>query len=203
MKKKAKLKLSMTKWGVVILAIVLADFSYAVDLKGKLGMGARWWGVPFIALATTRYGFTSKFSAEPVLGYYRWHDEYTSGDTSHTSSSEDKYSLLLVGGLGNFSVRANAKGNVYIRIGGLLATGNRSYSSNGHKRSGEMRGYGALVGYGLEHFVSEHFAISVGMLSCWWMYTDEYVRDAFTSKSSISGLIFGNQLLDFAVMWYY
>jgi hypothetical protein len=162
-------------------------------------MGPRWWGAPFVALGTTRYGLTSKFSIEPFTGYYTWTDEHKYSDGS---TYTDKYSMLLFATLGNYSVASNAKGNVYIRAGGILITGKNS-SDRYATSSGTIGGKGVLVGYGLEHFVSDHFAINAGILSGYWIYEDDRVSDGRSSGDSLTGFLLGNQLLDFTLMWYY
>jgi hypothetical protein len=168
-------------------------------------MGPRWWGFPFFPIATTRYGISAKISLEPLLGYYTWTEDYESEreeeDTTYSYSSREKSSLFLIGGLTNYALRGNAKSNVYMRIGVIIATG--TWESSSSRTSSKTFGYGLLLGYGLEHFISKHFAINMGVLSCLWLYRDEYIGRTFTSKKTSSGLIFGNQLLDFTLIWYY
>jgi hypothetical protein len=186
--------------GMLLLVPILVDSAYSVDLKGKFGIGPRWWGAPLVALGTTRYGLTSKFSVEPFAGYYKWTDEH---EYSSGSTRKDKYSMLLFAALGNYSVASNAKGNVYIRAGGILATGKNSSEGPYDSSSGTISSKGVLVGYGLEHFVSNHFAINVGMLSGFWIYEDDCVSNGRSYGDSFTGLLLGNQLFDFTLMWYY
>lgn len=196
-------KRDIIKWGVV--TIFLTNSAYGVNLKGKFGMGPRWWGLPFISLATTRYGLTSKISIEPSLGYYRWITEYESKyhyeDTTYSYSDTLRLSLVLVAGLTNYTLRGNPKSNVYVRVGGIVGTG--TWECLRYKITNKIFGWGLVIGYGLEHFVSNHFAINVGVLSCLWVIKDEYIAEAFAFKAKSSGLMFGNQLLDFTLMWYY
>jgi hypothetical protein len=185
----------------LLVSLAVTDSTYAVNLKGKFGMGPRWWGFPFFSLATTRYGISQKFSIEPTLGYYNW----STTDTYDEETRTDGYSLLMLGGLGNICLSENVAGNVYFRLGGLLARGSSSYSYEGsdYSSSQSMNGWGILFGYGLEHFVNEHFSINVGILSCFWVYSDAYLDGAFKSNNSTNGLLFGNQLLDFTLIWYH
>uniref|UniRef100_A0A7C6EFY9 Outer membrane protein beta-barrel domain-containing protein n=1 Tax=candidate division WOR-3 bacterium TaxID=2052148 RepID=A0A7C6EFY9_UNCW3 len=147
----------MKKGAIALLSIIVMVCGF--DLTGRIGMGLGFSPdvyqessnelitLPVIDLAVTRIGLNSKFAVEPIF-------QFT------LRNANDRTSInLAVSGLGNFLMKGHQKTNLYAKAG----FGFMLFSPGGGADT--EFGFNLPFGFGLEHFVSEHFSLNLAALS--------------------------------------
>lgn len=173
---------------VCLIFCTIASNATAFDTRGKFGMGIRLWGTPIITFSNMTVGVSNLVGFEPSMGLYKWTDKYGSYESSNT--------MLILSVLANLKpVRAH-RSNLVVKIGGLFGEVSSSYSSPWGESSTTYTQLALLTGIGIEHFVNDNFSVNVGALSGVWK------SDREDSDTSISIVAFGNQLVDFSLVWY-
>jgi hypothetical protein len=154
-------------------------------MDGKIGMGLGWspqntnlgglFVLPVTDIAVTRYALSSSMILEPIFQF-----TFDSGDSLD-------YLLFKLSALGNFLMKGHEKTNLYAKAGlGIVMD---KYGS------GDMEfAFQLPFGFGLEHFVSDHFSINLAALSGF----------TFSSAGSQMEVKLGNDKpFAFYLMWYY
>jgi hypothetical protein len=175
-------------FGVLGLAIAAAG----VSLDGRIGMGiglspdtyfesaALGLPLPVIDMAATRIGLNPKLSVEPILLF----DMVDYGDT------EMKLGLSI---LCNFLMKGHQKTNLYTKAG-------IGFVLDSPAGAGETQfGFNLPFGFGLEHFVSEHFSLNLSALS-----GITFISNYGHGTESLMELKLGNaKPFAFYLLWYY
>ncbi len=147
----------MKKGAIALIAIVLLAGAY--DLNGRIGMGLGFTpdvyqegageliSLPVIDLAVTRIGLNSNVVLEPTF-------QFTLKNANDNTSIN-----LAIAGLVNYLLKGHQKTNLYAKAGfGFLL-----FSPGG---GGDSEfGFNLPFGFGLEHFVSEHFSLNLAAIS--------------------------------------
>jgi hypothetical protein len=175
----------MRKTLLAILLLASAGLLNAFDLDGRFGMGLGWSPggtnmgsllfLPVTDIAVTRIGLGPNLAVEPIFQF-----TFDSGDSFD-------YLLFKLSALGNFLLKGHAKTNLYAKAGlGLVMD---KYGS------GDMEiGFSLPFGFGLEHFISDHFSLNLAALSGF----------SFSSASSQMEVKLGNDKpFAFYLLWYY
>ena len=166
----------------LVAAIALVG---AVDLDGRIGMGLGWapeatsigglFTIPVTDIAVTRFGLSPKLAVEPIVQF-----------TLDSGDSLD-YMLFKLSVLGNFLWKGHAKTNLYTKLG-------LGFSMDKYDDQDMEFAFHLPVGFGLEHFVSEHFSLNLAALSGF----------TFSSRGDQIGLKLGNDKpFAFYLLWYY
>jgi len=174
--------------GFCIVFCLLASNSSAFDTAGKFGMGIRLWGTPIITFSNMTIGVSNLVGLEPSMGFYKWTDK--------SDSYESSNSMLILSLISNVKAVRADRSNLVIKLGGLFGRITSSYSSPFGESSTSYGNFALLGGVGIEHFVNSNFSVNVGALSGFWTGSPE------DSDASISLTTFGNQLVDFSLIWY-
>ncbi|MEO0123335.1 MAG: hypothetical protein ABIL69_04955 [candidate division WOR-3 bacterium] len=147
----------MKKGAIALLSFIVLVSAY--NLSGRIGMGLGFTPdvyqesanelitLPVIDLAVTRYGLNPNLILEPTF-------QFT------LRNANDRTSInLVMNGLVNFLIKGHQKTNLYGKAGfGFLL-----FSPGGGADS--EFGFNLPFGFGLEHFVSEHFSLNLAALS--------------------------------------
>lgn len=173
---------------VGVLSCVFISNAGAFDTAGKFGMGLRFWGTPIITFSNMKIGLTNTLQLEPSMGYHSWIQDY--GENEYSNS------LLIFSLIGDINAVRADRSNFVVKIGGAFGKTSSSYSSLYDKSSTSSTEVALLGGIGIEHFVNDNFAVNVGALSGFWLSSDD------DSDASYSLTSFGNQLVDFSLVWY-
>jgi hypothetical protein len=176
----------MKKFIVFLLSAVV--MLVAVDLDGKIGMGLGFspdtylegsaLGLPVIDIAVTKIGLKPHLAVEPIAQF-----------TLSGNGGTDIYFALSA--LGNWIIRGHRKTNLYAKLGlgFMLDTSDPE----------TMFGFNLPFGFGLEHFVSEHFSLNLSALSGF-----TYISNPQNTSGSHYELKLGNQKpFAFYLLWYY
>jgi len=147
------------KRGAIALIMLIAMLG-AYDLSGRIGMGLGFTPdvylesgagglitLPVIDLAVTRIGMNPNLALEPIF-------QFTLKNANDNTSV-----TLSLSALGNFLMKGHQKTNLYAKAG----LGFMLYSPGGGAET--EFGFNLPFGFGLEHFVSEHFSLNLAALS--------------------------------------
>ncbi|MEO0185139.1 MAG: hypothetical protein ABIL22_02570 [candidate division WOR-3 bacterium] len=181
----------MKRGAIALLALIAVLGAY--DLTGRIGMGLGFTpdvfleasgGVitlPVIDLAVTRIGLNPKLSLEPIF-------QFTLQDANNNTSIN-----FALAGLGNFLFKGHQKTNLYAKAG----LGFMLYSPGG---GADTRfGFNLPFGFGLEHFVSEHFSLNLAALSGF-----TFISNPPGGGDSYMQVKLGNaKPFAFYLLWYY
>jgi hypothetical protein len=123
-----------------LFLILALSTVFAVDMSGKIGMGAGWTlGSGFAPnTAITKFGLGEKLVLEPSFTF------------SYMKNGEGTYHFDLQA-LFAYALMAHEKTNFYAKAG----------ISFGTQKEPKMTSFGIPLGLGLEHFISDHFAVDV------------------------------------------
>jgi len=176
----------------LLIALVIAVVSLgAVDLNGKIGMGLGFAPdgeiegihLPVIDIAVTRYGLSPTMAIEPIFQFTM--QSVGNGDT-------ETYTNIKLAGLINHIMMGHQKTNVYLKGG--LGLGIASSDAPETEISFELP-----FGFGLEHFVSEHFSINLAAISGF-----KYISNPQGYEGSNLVIKLGNDKpFAFYLLWYY
>jgi hypothetical protein len=146
------------KRGAIALIIFITTIS-AFDLTGCIGMGlgfspdvyqestSELITLPVVDLAVTRIGLNPKLTLEPIFQF------------TLKNANDNTIIDFALSALGNFLMKGHQKTNLYAKAGlGLMI-----HSPGGNVDS--EFGFNLPFGFGLEHFVSEHFSLNLAALS--------------------------------------
>jgi len=167
-------------------AVVLLQ---AHNLAGKIGMGLGFspdtylqgsaWGFPVIDIAVTKIGLKPALALEPILQF-----TYTGDGASGV--------YFALSGLANFLMKGHSKTNIYGKLGLGFLIDTRPTDTE--------FGFTLPFGFGLEHFVSEHFSINLAAMSGFTYISNPpptYSGDNFEFR-------LGNEKpFAFYLLWYY
>ncbi len=170
------------------LLLVLSLFStvFAVDLKGKIGLGTGWVIPPPVdeygysvslltpTLIATKVGIASRLAIEPTF-------QFTS------ISNDEKASLFTLCGLVNYLFLGHKKTNIYLKGGFAFTTASVGGTT-------VFSQFGLPIGVGLEHWVSEHFSIELSPIGGFFIQNEPFDATIFS---------LGNATLNLALIWYY
>ncbi len=176
----------MRKFLILLVGIVI--LLQAHDLEGKIGMGLGFspdtylegsaWGFPVIDIAVTKIGLKPKLALEPIVQF----------SLAGNGASNVYFALSA---LGNFLLKGHNKTNLY----GKLGIGFKIDTSDPET----MFGFNLPFGFGLEHFVSEHFSINLSALSGF-----TYISNPQNVSGSYYEFKLGNEKpFAFYLLWYY
>jgi hypothetical protein len=175
----------MRKTLLALLLLASVSLLSAVDLDGKIGMGIGWSPqstnvgglivLPITDIAVTRVGLGPKLAVEPIFQF-----TFDSGDSLD-------YLLFKLAALGDFLMKGHTKTNLYAKAG--LGIAMEKYGSADMEFAFQLP-----FGFGLEHYVSDHFSINLAALS----------GLSFSSAGSQIEVKLGNDKpFAFYLMWYY
>jgi len=159
-----------------LFLILALSMVLAVDMKDKIGMGAGWTvnSTIFAPNAViTKYGLGEKLVLEPSL-YFSY---------AKNGSSAMNFDLHL---LFAFALMAHEKTNFYAKAGIMFGTTNVEP---------KVTSFGIPLGLGLEHFISDHFAVDLNhvMGFGYTKYDDSKLMNfTITTSNLTAGLV-----------WYY
>lgn len=163
---------------ILLFLIPIVSTVLAVDMKGKFGMGVGWsaGSAKFTPdYAITKFGIGEKLVLEPMLYF-----GFTSlSNGASTSSYEVDLNMLLA-----FALMAHEKTNVYAKAG----------INFGLVKEPKVMHFGIPMGLGLEHFVSDHFAVDLnaGMGFSYW-----------SNSAKLLMFTLGNSYIRAGLVWYY
>ncbi len=181
---------------ILIAITVTLVMAGAVDLDGRIGMGLGfapdiYSGIPdtsffglfdlgfgSVDIAVTRFGLNEKWSLEPIA------------QLMFDGNGEGAIRLYIAG-LGNMLLKGHSKTNLYGKIG-------FGFMLDTHGSEDEF-GIQLPFGFGLEHFINNHFSINLAALSGF-----NYISHPRGGLGSYYSLRLGNEK-PFAiyVLWYY
>uniref|UniRef100_A0A7V0Z574 Outer membrane protein beta-barrel domain-containing protein n=1 Tax=candidate division WOR-3 bacterium TaxID=2052148 RepID=A0A7V0Z574_UNCW3 len=180
------------KKGLFALLSIIALF-FGFDLTGRIGMGLGFSPdvyqeaanelitLPVVDLAVTRIGLKPKMVIEPIF-------QFTLKNANDNTSI-----YLAISGLGNFLMKGHQKTNLYAK-GGL----GFMLFSPGEGADTEF-GFNLPFGFGLEHFVSEHFSLNLAALS-----GITFISNPPSGGDTYIEVKFGNaKPFAFYMVWYY
>lgn len=127
---------------IPLVLILIISTALAVDMKGKIGMGAGWTVNSEIFAPNaviTKYGLGENLVLEPSLTFFY----YKNGEGNYL------FDLRL---LFAYALMAHEKTNLYAKAG----------ISFGMQKTPKMTSFGIPLGLGLEHFLSDHFSVDIG-----------------------------------------
>ncbi len=181
----------MRKGAIAILSVIALVSAY--DLTGRIGMGLgvtpdvyqeaanEFIQIPVIDLAVTRIGLKSNLVLEPIF-------QFTLRNANDNTSVN-----LAMAGLANFLFKGHQKTNLY----GKAGLGFLFYSPGGGADS--EFGFNLPFGFGLEHFISEHFSLNLSALSGF-----TFISNPPAGGDSYMEVKFGNaKPFAFYMVWYY
>ena len=166
-----------------LFLILALSTGFAVDMSGKIGMGAGWTlGSTGFApnTAITKFALGEKLVMEPALTFS------FSSESNGESTSEYEFDLRL---LFAYALMAHAKTNFYAK-GGI---------SFGMAKEPKMMSFGVPLGLGLEYFVSKHFAVDINHMMGFG-YTSYDYEDYETKTMNF---IITTHHLTAGLVWYY
>ncbi len=174
--------------------ILVFSTVFAVDMSEKIGMGVGWnSGIPgmgvFPNIGITKVGLSEQMALEPVIGFTTVSDKYSYNGTDYTYTTTNFFFMLLV----DYAFYAHEKTNVYGKIGGKYGSLTTKYGES----SSTTSEFGVPLGIGLEHFVSEHFAVDLNTIMGITL-TSWPGGDHKTTSISIN-----NQVIILGLLWYY
>lgn len=191
-------------FAATIVCSAIVAKTHAFDTAGKFGMGIKFWGTPIITFANMKIGLTNAIGLEPSEGYYRWKDEYsyTDPEGEYSYTRENRNSMLIFSLIADIKAIRADRSNFVVKLGGAYARISSSYSYSStyseSTSSSSSTNFAILGGIGIEHFVNQNFSVNVSTLSSYWISSGEddyYETDFFF-------MTFGNQLVDFSLVWY-
>ena len=171
-----------------LLLVLTLSTAFAVDMRGKFGMGAGWTTgqdgfAPSYAL--TKIGLTQRLVMEPTLNV---------AVSSLSNAGSDTDYRFDIGVLFAYAVLAHSKTNVYAKAGLGF------FQEKGHPWE-EYTGILVPLGLGLEHFVSEHFAVDLNARMGTTFTTAEY--EGHGDELHVLDLTLGNGEVSAGLVWYY
>ncbi|MEO0095768.1 MAG: hypothetical protein ABIL46_01080 [candidate division WOR-3 bacterium] len=181
----------MKKGAIAVLSIIA--LLSAFDLSGRIGMGLGFTPdvylesengiitLPVIDLAVTRIGLKPNLSLEPIFQF-------------NLRNANDNTSVgFALSGLANYLIKGHQKTNLYAKVG----FGFMLYSPGGGADS--EFGFNLPFGFGLEHFVSEHFSLNLAALSGF-----TFISNPPVGGDSYMEVKIGNaKPFAFYLLWYY
>ena len=174
---------------IVVLGVLTSGAS-AVNMAGKIGLGVGW-STDYCydlcpSIAITRIGLLSRLVLTPIVEAKIVRESWKYNETSH---SETAYDIVFTPTV-DFALLAHSKTNVYVR-GGV------SVSIYGESNTDDISSsyYGIKVGFGLEHFVSEYFAVVLSTMSGISYYSYEDYKETLFSIS--------NRVVELGLVWYH
>jgi hypothetical protein len=168
------------------LFLSLLSTAFAVDLKGRIGFGAGWtipsptdeygFGLGLLSptLVMTKIGLAPRIAIEPTFQIM-------------SVSNDEKASAFILQGLFDYVLLEHEKTNIAPKVGFSFATASAGGSTI-------LSGFGIPLGIGLEHWISEHFAIDLTTMSGFFSQSEPYKATTFT---------LGNATLNLCLLWYY
>ncbi|MGQ9665378.1 MAG: hypothetical protein ACUVUH_08635 [bacterium] len=181
------------KKGAIALIMAFALLS-AFDLSNRIGMGLGFTPdvylesnagglitLPVVDLAVTRIGLNPKLAVEPIF-------QFTLRNANDNTSTS-----FALSALGNFLLKGHQKTNLYTKAG----IGFMLFAPGGGADT--QFGFNIPFGFGLEHFVSEHFSLNLAALSGF-----TFVSNPPGGGDSYMELKLGNaKPFAFYLVWYY
>lgn len=179
--------------GAIALLVLIAMLG-AFDLSERIGMGLGFTPdvylesnagglivLPVVDLAVTRIGLNPKLVFEPLC-------QFTLKNVNDNTSI-----YFSLSGLGNFLMKGHEKTNLYAKAG----LGFMLFSPGGGADS--EFGFNLPFGFGLEHFVSEHFSLNLAALSGF-----TFISNPPGGGDSYMEIKLGNaKPFAFYLVWYY
>lgn len=181
------------KRGAFVLIMAIAMLS-AFDLSGRIGMGLGFTPdvylesdvgglitLPVVDLAVTRIGLNPKLAVEPVFQF------------TLRNANDNTITGFALSALGNFLLKGHQKTNLYTKAG----IGFMLFAPGGGADT--QFGFNIPFGFGLEHFVSEHFSLNLAALSGF-----TFISNPPLGGDSYMELKLGNaKPFAFYLLWYY
>ncbi len=181
----------MKKGAIALFALIAILGAY--DLTGRIGMGLGFtpdtylesstgtFALPVIDLAVTRIGMNPKLVLEPIF-------QFTLKNANDNTSMN-----FALSALGNFLFKGHQKTNLYAKAG----IGFMLYAPGGNADT--EFGFNLPFGFGLEHFVSEHFSLNLAALSGF-----TFISNPPVAGDSYMEVKLGNaKPFAFYLVWYY
>ncbi|MCX7994217.1 MAG: hypothetical protein N3A65_00370 [candidate division WOR-3 bacterium] len=181
----------MKRAAVAMFSLIV--FLGAYDLSGRIGMGLGFTPdvyqesageiitLPVVDLAVTRIGLNPNLVLEPTF-------QFTVRNANDNTSIH-----LAMSGLVNFLLKGHQKTNLY----GKAGLGFLFYSPGGGAES--EFGFNLPFGFGLEHFISEHFSLNLAALSGF-----TFISNPPEGGDTFMEVKFGNaKPFAFYLVWYY
>jgi opacity protein-like surface antigen len=165
---------------LIPLFIILAvSMVFAVDMNGKMGVGAGWMvGSSTFApnVVILKCGLGEKLVLEPVLNF-----SFSSiGDGTSTSNYNFDIQALFA-----YAIKANEKANFYAKAG----------ISFGMEKTPKITSFGIPLGLGLEYFISDNFSVDLNhVMGFGYTKYDEGKTMNFTITTTA---------LNVGLVWYY
>jgi|UniRef100_A0A7V3VTE0 hypothetical protein len=163
------------------------------DMTGRIGMGLGFSpdvyqesaneliALSVVDLAVTRIGLNSKLVIEPVFQF------------TLKNAMDNTNVYFTISGLGNFVMKGHQKTNLYAKAG----LGFMLFSPGGGEET--IFGFNLPFGFGLEHFVSEHFSLNLAALSGF-----TFISNPPEGGDTYMEVKFGNaKPFAFYMVWYY
>lgn len=160
---------------IPLFLILFISTALAVDMKGKIGMGAGWTVNSEIFAPNaviTKYGLDENLVLEPSLTF------------SYDKNGEGNY-LFDLKLLFAYALMAHEKTNLYAKAGIFF----------GMLKTPKTTSFGIPLGLGLEHFISDHFAVDINhVMGFGYIKSDEskLMHFTITTTNLTAGLV-----------WYY
>jgi len=133
---------------VIVLLLLISNALYAVNMKGKFGMGLQFLTSPIVNFDVVHYGITPSISLEPSFGIYKYRStyEYTVGTQSYKSITSNSLKLLFL--ISNYTLKGNKTSNLMGKLGFLWRknTYSISYDETTSTSMSEPTFYGIFLG---------------------------------------------------------
>ncbi len=181
----------MFRLSLVVLVLTCATAS-AVSMNGKFGMGVGWTSAGLApSYAVTKIGLGERLALEPTLRISTGSVTYGDSGGSGSSNSYDFGATAIFA----HALMAHEKTNVYAKAGFGFDVSRVSSSSSLHAS------VVVPFGFGLEHFVSEHF--SVDLNARMGVQFNVSKPPYGSSTQTRMNLYIGNEAVSAGLMWYH
>ncbi len=165
-----------------LFLVLSLSTALAVDMKGKIGMGVGWTTGGFKTsfapdYAITKFGLDEDIVLEPVFHFF--FSSISNG--TKTSYYEVDITMLLA-----YALMAHKKTNLYAKAGINL----------GLVKTPKTTSFGIPFGLGLEHFLSDHFAVNLNA-GMGFGYT------SVSGGGKQLSFTLSNSLINAGLVWYY
>jgi hypothetical protein len=169
----------------LLFLIVGLSTTFAVDMKGKIGMGVGWtMGTTGFKpdYAITKIGISSNSVLEPTLYYYSIEEP--------TLLFPTRVTHLYLSLVFATAIKAHEKTNLYSKFGFEFGYDKPATGSS-------VTAIGTPIGFGLEHFISEHFAVDLNAIM-----VDLYISSG-DNGFNVNMFILSNKAINAGLVWYY